>query len=402
MVHVCHSHRLAHCLRPGQLIRVSPTPRLCVFAQELSCPYSKTRYHDSEKPAPLGHRWSGLLHRLMRLFCLFCVAGALVLPACGQSTAPIAPLHQAEVLMSGGQLEQALQKLNGLAAEKPEPAGVEHLRGMVFYQQGKMAEAATAFAKAVAQNPQDREAMQMEGVSLFRQGKSAEAVPLLEQAHSSVPDANVDPNYVLGLCYLDTQRFDDARRAFAGQYGFAPDSAPAYLLAARMLMRRDYLPIAEETARKALALSPALPRIYLLLGEIALAQGQSAKAIADFEQELDLNPLDGTVYDRLGDAYIRAEDFDRAQHALDRAVLLEPAVSTPFILLGKVLLKQENPLMAKMYLEHAAQMDPGNHMAHYLLWRAYRALGRTEDAAREYQVADQIRRASTPHFESLR
>jgi tetratricopeptide (TPR) repeat protein len=337
----------------------------------------------------------------MRSFYLFCVAGGLALPACGQSTAPVAPLRQVEVLVNGGQLEQALQKLDGLAAEKPEPAGVERLRGMVFYQQGKMAEAATAFAKAVAQNPQDREAMQMEGVSLFRQGRSAEAVPLLEQAHSSVPNANVDPNYVLGLCYLDTQRFDDARRAFAGQYGFAPDSAPAYLLAARMLMRRDYLSLAEEMARKALALNPALPRAHLLLGEIALAQGQSAKAIADFERERDLNPLDGAVYDRLGDAYLRAEDFDRAQQALDRAVLLEPAVSAPFILLGKVLLKQENPLMARMYLERAAQMDPGNHMAHYLLGRTYRALGRTEDAAREYQAAEQIQKASAPHFESL-
>jgi tetratricopeptide (TPR) repeat protein len=271
---------------------------------------------------------------------------------------------------------------------------------MVFYQQEKMAEASAAFAKAVAQDPKNLEAMQMEGVSLFRQGKSAEAVPLLEQAHRSVANANVDPNYVLGLCYLDTRRYDDARRAFAGQYGFPPDSAPSYLLAARMLLRRDYLPIAEESARKALALNPGLPQAHLLLGEIALAQGQSANAIADFEQERDLNPLDGAVYERLGDAYIRAGNFDRAQQALDRAVLLEPTVNIPFILLGKVLLKQHNSLMAKMYLEHALQVDPRNYMAHYLLGQAYRALGRTDDATREYRAAEQIQAASAPHFES--
>jgi tetratricopeptide (TPR) repeat protein len=336
----------------------------------------------------------------MRLFCLLCVVGGLALPACGQSTAIVAPLRQAEDLVNGGHLDQALQKLDTLAAEQPEPAGVEYLRGMAFYQQGKMAEATAAFAKAVAQNPKDREAMQMEGVSLFREGKSAEAVPLLEQAHRSVPNANVDPNYVLGLCYMDTRRYDDARRSFAGQYGFPSDSPPAYLLAARMLLRRDYLPIAEESARKALALNPALPRAHLLLGEIALARGQSANAIADFEQERNLNPVDGAVYERLGDAYIRAGDFDRAQQALDRAVLLEPTVNIPFILLGKVLLKQKNSLMAKMYLEHALEMDPRNYMAHYLLGQAYRALGRTDDAAREYQAAEQIQSASAPHLES--
>ena len=277
---------------------------------------------------------------------------------------------------------------------------MEYLRGMVFYQQGKMTQATAAFAKAVVQDPKNLEAMQMEGVSLFRDGKSAEAVPLLEQAHRSVPNANVDPNYVLGLCYMDTRRYDDARRAFAGQYGFPPDSAPAYLLAARMLLRRDYLPIAEESARKALALNPALPQAHLLLGEIELAHGQSADALADLEKERDLNPLDGAVYEHLGDAYIRAGDFDRAQQALDRAVLLEPNVNAPFILLGKVLLKQQNSMMAKMYLERALQMDPRNYMAHYLLGQAYRSLGRADDAAREYQAAEQIQAASAPKFES--
>jgi tetratricopeptide (TPR) repeat protein len=336
----------------------------------------------------------------MRLFCLFCVVGGLALPACGQSPDSVAPLRQAEDLVDRGRLDEALQKLDTLAAEQSEPAGVEYLRGMVFYQQGKMVEAAAAFAKAVAQDPKNLEAMQMEGVSLFRAGKPAQAVPLLEQAHRSVPNANVDPNYVLGLCYMDTGRYDDARRAFASQYGFASESSPAYLLAASMLMRREYLPVAETSARKALALNPSLPRAHLLLGEIALAHGQLPNAITEFEQERDLDPLNGAVYERLGDAYIRAGDFERAQQALDRAVLLEPTVNIPFILLGKVLLKQQNSSMAKMYLEHALQMDPKNYMAHYLLGQAYRALGRSDDATREYQAAEQIQAASAPHFES--
>lgn len=314
------------------------------------------------------------------------------------STSP--GVAEANRLLAAGQLDQSLEQLDKLAAIHPEAAGVESLRGMVFYQQGKMSEAAEAFGKAVAQDPKDFAAMQMQGVSLFRQGNAAGAIPLLEKAHSSISTANVDPNYVLGLCYMDTRRYDDARHAFATQYGFGIDSAQAYLLAARLFLRREYLPIAETSARKALELDPSLPLAHLLLGEVALAGSRSDEALAQFNQEAALNPLYGGVYERLADAYMHTGDYDHALTSLNKAVLLEPSSTGPYILLGKVFLKQKNPLMARLYLERAVNMDPGNYMAHGLLGQAYRSLGRPEDAAREMQKTTEIQAATTPKFEN--
>ena len=177
----------------------------------------------------------------------------LVAPGFGAQTQdlappPSSPTAEAQKLLDTGRLEEALKTLDTLAQQQPEPAGVERLRGMALYEQGQIQPSATAFEQAVAQDPGDREAMQMEGVALFRMGKPAAAVPLLEQAHLSIPRTNIDSNYVLGLCYLDTKRYDDARKAFATQYGFPPESPSAYLLAARMLLRRDYLPVADSLA----------------------------------------------------------------------------------------------------------------------------------------------------------
>ena len=345
----------------------------------------------------------------MRLFSLLLVllSCAAAIPAQSQGSADSAQipsssasLVEANRLLAAGQLDQSLLQLDKLAATQPEAAGVENLRGMVFYQQGKMSEAAEAFGKAVAQNPKDFASMQMEGVSLFRRGNAAGAIPLLEKAHSSISTANVDPNYVLGLCYMDTRRYDDARHAFAVQYGFGVDSAQAYLLAARLFLRREYLPIAETSAHKALELDPKLPLAHLLLGEVALAGSKSDEALAEFNQEAAINPLYGGVYERLADAYLHNGDYDHALTSLNKAVLLEPSSTGPYILLGKVFLKQKNPLMARLYLERAVSMDPGNYMAHGLLGQAYRSLGRPEDAAREMQKTTEIQAAATPKFEN--
>ena len=310
-------------------------------------------------------------------------------------------LIQLRLLIDRGHSAEALKELDPLSARQPAPAGVNRLRGLALYSQNQFVEADAAFASALKQDPHDEESTQMRGLTLFRLGRPADAIPLLESAHDWTSQTRVDPSYVLALCYLDTRSYDNARRAFATQYGFSPDSAPAYLLTARMLLRREYLPVAQQFATKALELDPQLPLAHALLGEIALAGEHIDEAIAEFEKERLRNPLNGSIYDRLGDAYTRAGDYTRAQQSLQRALLLEPNSTGPYILLGKVLLKRQDPASAMMYLERAEKMDPGNYMTHSLLGQVYRSLGRTEDATRETQISQKIQAASEPKLETI-
>jgi tetratricopeptide (TPR) repeat protein len=310
-------------------------------------------------------------------------------------------LAQISQMIDRGHADEALRRLDGMVGQRPVPEGVDRLRGVALYSLGRFPDASAAFAAALKQDAKDEESRQILGLTLFRLGKPADAIPLLEAAHQWTAQTKVDPSYVLALCYLDTRRYDDARRAFAGQYGFTPDSASAYLLAARMLLRREYVPVAQEFARKALELNPELPLAHELLGEIALVGEHLDEAIAEFEKERVRNPLNGSVYDRLGDAYTRAGNYQMAQQSLQRAVLLQPNSTGPYILLGKVLLKRQDPASAMTYLERAVKMDPANYMTHSLLGQAYRALGRAEDASRETQTAQRIQAANEPKLETL-
>jgi tetratricopeptide (TPR) repeat protein len=340
-----------------------------------------------------------ILALLLTLLALVVQAQAPPNPTPAGNEAPEAApttLESAQSLAAKGRLEKAMAQLDELAAQSPEPAGVERLRGMIFYQKEQFSQAVDAFTRAEAQDPADRESTEMHGVSLFRMGRSADALPFLEKAHAAVERANIDPQYVLGLCYADAKRYDDARHAFAAQYGFDADSAEAYLLAGRLFLRREFVAEAAVQTHKALEINPALPLAHQLLGEAALAKGDVKGAIQELEAERKINPLNGVLYDRLGDAYVRSGQYAEAQQALNRAVLLEPSATAPYILLGATFLKLNEPIQALHYLDRAVKMDPSNYITHNLLGQAYKATGQVAEANREFQTVVDIQNNERP------
>jgi tetratricopeptide (TPR) repeat protein len=343
------------------------------------------------------------------IFCFSHTARAQVANAApaatdGGATAPdaAATLRSLRKSIDTGHADAALAQIAALKTAPRHLRGLSRMEGLADYAKGDLRAADTAFAAAIAEDAADTESAQMRGLTLFRLGRPADAIPLLEPSRAHTAEGKADPNYVLGLCYMDTRRYDDARHAFAAQYSFAPDSAEAYLISARMLLRREYLPVSKAFAEKSLALNPSLPLAHELLGEIALVDNHLDEAITQLETERARNPLDGPVYDRLGDAYLRSGKYDEAQRSLQEAVLLEPNSTGPYILLGKTMLKKGDALAAATYLERAGQMDPANYMTHSLLGQAYRAMGRAEDASRENATAQRLQSASEPKIETAK
>ena len=325
------------------------------------------------------------------------IAGAQTTP---QAEDPALVVRSLRHSVDTGHSDAVLKKIDELHAEGKSLPGLDRVQGLAQYAKGDLRSADKSFAAALKEDAADTEAAQMRGLTLFRLGRPADAIPLLEPSRSSSATGKADPNYVLGLCYMDTRRYDDARHAFAAQYSFGPDSAAAYLVTARMLLRREYLPVSQTYAQKALELDPTLPLAHELLGEIALVGNKLDEAIAELEKDRAHNPLEGAVYDRLGDAYVRAGKYDQAQATLQEAVLLEPNATGPLILLGKAMIKKNDPLGAATYLERAVQMDPANYMTHSLLGQAYRAMGRQEDASRENATAQKLQAATEPKLDS--
>jgi tetratricopeptide (TPR) repeat protein len=244
--------------------------------------------------------------------------------------------------------------------------------------------------KALEENPADSEAEQLLGLSYYLSQRPAEAIPELEKVQTWYASANVDAAYILGICYIQTKDYPNARKAFAKMFDVPADGAASYLFTARMLLRQDFGPVAEEYAHKAVALDPKLPLAHQLVGELYLYQSRIDEAITEFRKELEINPGNATAYYKLADGYSRQQKYDEAERLLQRSIWLDSTSTGPYILLGKVLEKKGETELAVRALQRALAMDPNNPIPHHLLGQAYRDLGKNEEADRELKMAGQL------------
>src|SRR6266403_896336 len=315
---------------------------------------------------------------------------AIVTPKPKLTVPSDAALNEARRLSQEGKFDEAIGKLEALALKDPELKGLAHELGVTYYKKSDYLRATDSFKKALAEDPGDNEAVQLMGLSYYLAGRPAEAIAPLEKVQTWYPSANVDAAYILGLCYMQTKDYPSARKAFAKMFGVAPDSAASYLFTARMLLRQDYGPVAEEYARKAVELDPKLPLAHALLGELYLYKSRVPEAIKQFQKELELNPGEASAYYKLADGYSRLQKYDEAEKLLQRSIWLDATSTGPYILMGKVLEKKGETALAVRALQRALAMDPNNPIPHHLLGQAFRELGRTEDAERELKLAEQL------------
>jgi tetratricopeptide (TPR) repeat protein len=332
--------------------------------------------------------------------CLFSAASLHAqTPADNNPVAQLAPrvtaatnadFTAARKLLQLGKFDDAIAQLLDLQAKQPALPGLSRELGIAYYKKGDYSSAATSLAAAETENPSDQEATQLLGLSYYLAGKPAQAIPQLEKVQTWYASANVDAAYILGICYIQNKDYPHARIAFGKMFGVAPDSAASYLLTARMLLRQDFAPIAEEYALKASSIDPKLPLVHQVLGELYLYQSKLPEAIAQLQAELAINPGYATAYYKLADAQSRLQKFDDAEKLLQRSIWLDPTSTGPYILLGKVLEKKGEAELSARALLRALTMDPNNPIAHHLLGLAYRDLGRADDAERELKLAEQL------------
>jgi len=337
---------------------------------------------------PLRRTWlSALL-----LTCAILAPAQQAAPAAAQpATRDASQFAESRKLVQQGRVDDAIAALQKIEAQDPTTRGLDLELGTAYYRKSDFPKAIQYLNKATAEDANNEEAVQLLGMSYYAGGHPAEAIPLLEKVQGWVARANVDSYYILGVCYIQTRNYDQARKAFGKMFDVPGDSAAAYLFTARMLLRQEYDPVAEQYAQQAVALDPKLPLVHFLLGELYTYKSRMPEAISEFQQELAINPAHAPTYYKLADACSRVQKYDEAQRLLQRSIRLDATSSVPFILMGKVLEKKGEYDLAVLSLKHAVTMEPNNPTIHHLLGQTYRDMGKKQEADAELKRAEELR-----------
>jgi tetratricopeptide (TPR) repeat protein len=254
-----------------------------------------------------------------------------------------------------------------------------HSQGVQLYKAQQYEKAVDALTKAAAsedvKSPDYAESALLIAHSYFMLSAAPKAIPWLEK----VPPTN-ESNYMLGYAYLQAQRRDDAEAAFARLFELDPKSASGHMLAAQMMLKREFETEAVTELNAALAIDSRLPQAHFLRSEIEIKRGELEAAINDLNTELHLDPNFSMAWYRLGDAYIRQDKYAEAIPHLQRAVWLNPEFSGPFILLGRAYLKTGNLSNAEGILRRALVIDPNNTAALYALAQTLSAENKGDEA----------------------
>ncbi|PYQ98729.1 MAG: hypothetical protein DMF97_12100 [Acidobacteria bacterium] len=192
------------------------------------------------------------------------------------------------------------------------------------------------------------------------------------------------------MAYAQTRRPEKARAAFARTFHLPAGSAAAHVMAGVMMNRLELEDLAEAELKAALQQDPKVPEAHYLLGQIAIFRSRFDEGLALMRDELAINPAHAMALYRIGDIYSHQLKWERAIEALQQSLWINPYFSGPYILLGKAYSRTNQLEAAEDMLRRAIQYDPNNKSAHYLLAQLLQQTGRSDEAKREFAIAERL------------
>ena len=208
--------------------------------------------------------------------------------------------------------------------------------------------------------------------------------------------------FAQGLGYLqhsaERESLTSAEIVFKQALKLDPNYGPAeaglgetYLYLYDMTKQKRWIAPAQEACAKAIELGNAGAEGHICLGTFENATGQSEKAAEQFQQAVQLDPVNDQAYWHLAQAYQNLNQLDKAEETFKRRISVRPNYWRGYSALGVFYISQAEYDKAQALFEKAVSLKPNNYRDYSNLGAALLYEGRDEEATRAFEKSIAIR-----------
>ncbi|MGA3168484.1 MAG: tetratricopeptide repeat protein [Terriglobia bacterium] len=152
---------------------------------------------------------------------------------------------------------------------------------------------------------------------------------------------------------------------------------------------------AEKLFRQMTAAFPNEPGVHFLFGAF-LVNERPADGIREMQRELEISPFHLPARVRLAEEYVKEGQVDQALALAAEAVKLDSHDASAHLAWGEALVAKGDLPAAVRELEAARDQAPEIVEIRWALFRAYTAMGRSEDAGKEKDAIEKLAQPGSP------
>ena len=208
--------------------------------------------------------------------------------------------------------------------------------------------------------------------------------------------------FVEGLGYLqhssERESLTSAEVVFKQALKLDPNYGPAqaglgetYWYLYDLTKQKRWIDPAQQACAKAIELGNAGAEGHSCLGVIENGTGQFEKAAEQFQQAVELDPVNDQAYWHLAEAYQNLNQLDKAEETLKRRINVRPNYWRGYSALGVFYISQAEYDKAQAMFEKAASLKPNNYHDYSNLGAALLYEGKDEEATRAFEKSIAIR-----------
>jgi len=241
--------------------------------------------------------------------------------------------------------EESLEIVDKILEIEPDNFEAYHIKGVILVEKGELKEGIACFEKLIELNEKDVSGYLYLAYIYGKEKQNERMVEVLEKASSVIPN-NKEIKLYLGEAYFELKRYEDAERVYKELIRLDPLNDKIYYYMGAIYEKMNRIEDAVNSFRKVIELNPKNADAYNYIGYMYADRNINLKeALELIKKALELEPTNGAYVDSLGWVYFREGKFDEALIELEKAckLLKEQGIedATVYEHLGDVYIKKD-------------------------------------------------------------